>query len=545
MRALFGSLAALALPALVACNGQITDAIALGGPAGGGSARRTPTPENCEYCLGESPIPRLTRVEYERTLRAVFDDAFAEDLRFDFLPSDGRAGPFASNAFFDVDDDGVEGYRAVAEAAGDVAGARATELLGCASPASASCLESFLDRYGTALYRRPLRDEERAAYLALATGRSEADFVRLAITAMLQSPHFLYRIELGEPTGDPAVVKLTGYEIATRLSFFLWKSAPDEELMAAAAAGDLATAEGVEAQARRMLGDPRADYTIVRFHTDWLGITEIEHHTVNETRFPDFAAISDDMLAETEEFALHVFRDADASLSTLLTAPYSFASPELAAHYGLDAPATTGISRIELDGTERAGILTQASFLTVHAHDPTTAGVHRGKAIRERFLCQTLPNPPPIDTLIAPDPSLSTRQQLEQKTSPETCTSCHRLMNPLGFTFEHYDAIGAFRTMDGTHAIDASGAAHDSDIEGPIDGAIDLANRLAASEQVHQCVARQWLRAALGRPDLPLDEQSLDAAYARYDGSGRDLRELVVALTTTDAFRFRRIPPSE
>jgi hypothetical protein len=524
------------LASLAACTGAISDA--------NPERSRPPDPETCAICAGESRLPRLTRSEYERSIRDALGERAIAGFRADRLPPDGSVGPFASNAYFAVDDDGVEAYRTVAEAVGESAAPEMETLLGCGASPDEACVEAFVGRTGARLFRRPFGADELASYLALyRTGVAEgtaADGFRLLVTALLQSPSFLYRIEIGVPTVEPDARALTGFEIATRLSFFLWKTAPDQQLFDAAAAGELDNADGIAMHARRMLEDPRADVALVEFHDGWLGVGDVLSHSVDDARYPEFATLKADMLAETETFVLHVFRESDARLSTLLTAPYTFASPSLAAFYGVEG--LTEASRIDLDPAIRAGVLTHASFLASHTHDATTAGVHRGKIIREEFLCQTMPNPPPIDTVIAPNPMLSSREQLEEKTSPDTCRACHVLMNPIGFTFEHFDAIGRYRTMDGEHAIDATGDVQLSDIAGPIDGAVELSQRLAASESVHRCLAQQWLRFALGRPSQDLDRRSLDQAFAAYDASGRDLRELIVAITTTDAFRYRRVP---
>lgn len=527
-----------------ACSGLIADPRGDESGSPGSSGGPGTDGESCDTCVGASQTLRLTRVEYERTVRAALGDARVDGVRFDHLPSDGSNGPFSSNAFFSVDEDSVEAYRAVAEAVGQSAAADADALLACdGGTVTAACTEAFLRRLGTRFYRRPLEPAEVTAYATLfetasATGGA-ADGVRLSITAMLQSPFFLYRIERGLPTVRDGVNRLTDHEVATRLGYFLWKSAPDDALLAAAEAGELSTAEGVRAQARRMLDDPRADFAIMRFHTEWLGVAGVTTHSVDESRFPEFIALRDDMLAETEQFTLQVFRQSDASLATLLTAPYTIASPGLAELYGASA---SGGADVDLDPAQRAGVLTHASFLTAHVNDPTTAAVHRGRTIRESFLCQELPLPPPVDTIIAPDASLSTRQKLEAKTSPPSCAACHRLMNPLGFAFEHFDAIGRWRDMDGEHVIDATGEVEESDVTEPFDGAVELAGLLAESEQVHRCVARQWLRFALGRREAAADELSLEQAYEAYEASGRDLRELLVAITATPAFRHRALP---
>jgi hypothetical protein len=520
------------LPLVASCVGRIGDADQRpGGDSIPGDS----------LAVAPSKISRLTRIEYERTVTAIFGAELLTGVRFDNLPSDSKAGPFESNAPLDVDEDGVDGYRNVAEAIGERAGADAEALLGCEE--SSACVEGFVQDLGDKLYRRPLDAEAQAAYLklfeAIRNSGTLSDALRVTVTAMLQSPQFLYRLELGTETSEPDVRRLTGYELAARLSFFLWKTAPDAELIAAAGAGDLDEPEGIEREARRLLTDPRADYTIGRFHLAWLGVAELEEHALDTEAFPDFEALKADMLAETEQFVVDVFHH-DAKLETLLSAPYTFASPALAAFYGSAEPDADG--KLALDTDQRLGVLTHASFLTAHAKSPKTAAIHRGKAIREQLFCQGLPAPPPVDTIIEPDPSLTTREQIEQKTAPETCAACHTLINPLGFLFENYDAIGRWRTEDNGLPVDASGGISETDVDGDLVGAVELAQALASSETVTSCVSRQWLRFALGRDDGKLDTESIELASERAHQQSGDLRELIVGLTISDAFRHRRVP---
>jgi hypothetical protein len=530
-----------AVATLSGCSGFLESGAS--GPSGWTAGARAGSA--CETCVGGSLISRLTRFEYQRIVRAALGDAIADALRYDYLPADGHAGPFASNALLHVDDDGVEAYRSVAELAGAAASEEIARdpsgFLGCdASAPTAPCIAAFVDRIATVLFRRAPTDAERAPYVALfETARASgttADGARMVVTALLQSPLFLYRLEIGVPTGDPAIVRLTGVELAARLAAFAWRGAPDDALLAAAAAGDLDTDDGLAREARRMILDRRADVTIARFHTGWLGMDELDQEPGS---LPELEGLNDEMYRETGDFAVHVFREGDARLDTLLTAPYTIADDALIAIYGGTRAAT---GELELDPDQRAGVLTHAGFFAAHTPSPATAGIYRGRVVREAFLCQTLPNPPPIDTVIEPDPLLSPRQQLEQKTSPERCQACHVLMNPTGFLFEHYDRLGRYRTTAFEFPVDATGEVNASDIEGPLDGAVELAHALAASEEVDRCVARQWMRYALGRLDHADDAASLEAAYARYLEADRDLRELLVAIVLTDSFRHRRLP---
>ena len=526
--------ACLAAFVVLGCTGSVTTPDAIGDE-----------PTTCELCVGDSNLQRLTRLEYEGSVRGLLGDTIADDVRFDYLPPDGSSGPFKTNAFLLVDDDGVEAYRAVAEAAGNGVAANAEEVLGCAMPADATCIDAFIDRVGATLYRRALRAEERTAYRTLyddvSAAQTETDAVRLVVVAALQSPYFLYRVEVGEPSDDADVFRLTGAEIATRLSYFLWKAAPDRTLRAAAEAGELDTPEGIEMHARRMLEDSRAEASIVQFHLEWLGVEELETHAVAETHADTIDPLREPMHAEIEALVLEVFRS-DARLETLLTSRRATVTPDLARFYGVEPPSEDATVRIELPAGERSGVLTRAGLIATHTTEAATASIHRGRLVREQFLCQAFPPPPDVDGIIAPDPTLSTREQIDEKTSPSACAGCHRLMNPLGHAFGHYDVIGGHQSMDGEHVIDATGDVADSDIDETFDGAIELSSLLARSEDVHRCVARQWMRYAIGREDRTLDRLGMNDAFERYVAADYDLRELIVAITTTDAFRYRRLP---
>ena len=488
-----------------------------------------------------SGLARLTRLQYQRTVTEIFGEALVADVNFDLLPADGRIGRFESNADLDVNIDSVDAYRIVAEDVGEAAGPRAATLLGCDE--SPECVEAFISDYGRRIYRRSLAAAEVGVFVQFwNTARSEgdlADAMRLTVAALLQTPDFLYRLEKGEPGDDGDVRRLTGEEVASRLSFFLWQSGPDEALLDAAAAGDLDTRQGVLEQAERMLADRRADDTLVRFHTTWLGIDALETQLVDLERFPEYDALRDDMLDETRRFILHVFRDDDASLTTLFSADYSFASPELAAFYGNGVASVEGDGRIALDGRQRRGLLTHASYLTSHARSPERAAIYRGRSLLVDVFCQQLIPPDNVDTAIEFDTTRPAREQIENATAGPACAGCHQFINPLGFLFENYDGIGHWRTTEGEYPVEAAAEVVGTDIDGEYAKATELMARLGESPDVAECVARQWMRFALARPEGPEDEASITAAH---ENAGGDLRSMIGAITQTDAFRYRRIP---
>lgn len=505
------------------------------GPGGPGPG---PMFEKCPTCVGVSPLFRLTRAEYEGSIRQVFGEELVAAFDFDRLPGDGRVGPFDSNADLLVDDASVQAYRDVAERAADA-------LTADAACSDRACAVAFIARVGEGLFRQPLSSEETATFESLLDIDTDVGTgVRLAVTALLQSPRFLYRVELGTSEIVPGTVELSGREIATRLAFLFTRESPDAQLLAAADEGRLDTSEGIRAEAERLFAHPNADRMIVDFHHGWLGLDSLQQRTPDPVAHPEFATLLDDVLAETHAFVLANMRG-EARYADLFLADYTYASDELAAYYGAEPGTLTDASdlpRVQLNPAQRSGLLTHAGVIAAHTVEDSTAGVHRGKFLRENFLCLSLPAPPPVDAIVAPDPTLSTRQRFEAKTSVEGCTNCHVLLNPTGFLLEHYDLTGTYREMDGEFVIDASGALPGSDVDGPLDGAIELSQALATSEMAQRCMVRQWFRYTMGRTDDYQDATSIEEAFEAFEGSEFNLRELVIALTTTPSYRLRQAP---
>lgn len=518
---------------LAACQGDIGD----GGSDPGTTVIEGVEAEECDTCVGPSTLTRLTRAEYKGTVYRVFGVDLRDAFELDRLPGDGREGPFASNASLLVDDAAVQAYRDVAERA---AGAIAAD----AACADRACAEAFLARVGEGLFRQPLSADETGVYLSLMDGVDVPTGVRLMTTALLQAPRFLYRVENGVAEAEPGVVELSGREIATRLSYFFTSASPDEELLAAADRGDLDTPEGIRAEASRLLADSSADAMIVAFYHGWLGLDSLQQRTPDPVEHAEFAALQSDILEETHAFVLATMRGS-ARFEELFTATHTYGSDELAAYYGSDA-GTLGdespLPRIELNPAERSGLLTQAAVISAHTVEDSTAGVHRGRFIRENMLCLTLPPPPPVDAVITPDETLSTRQRFEKKTESDGCNLCHALLNPTGFLLEHYDLAGEYREMDGPFAIDATGGLPGSDVTEPLDGAIELGAALSTSDDARRCMVRQWFRFAMARSDATEDASSVQQVFNAFAESGYNLNELILEMTASPAFRLRRAP---
>lgn len=511
-----------------------------------GSDPNDPASKSCDTLdVGITPLRRLTRTEYNNTVADLLGDTTKP--ADDFAPDEELLG-FAAG--LSVSPLLAEQYMNAAEALSVQATADLPALLGCdpATKSEDTCANGFIDAFGKGAYRRPLATDERDALRALyMDGKSKYDYrtgIELVMQAVLQSPDFLYRVELGKQTSTPQVVQLTGYEIASRLSYLLWNTTPTPELLAAAAAGELDTPAGIEKHARAMVADPRAHETVRSFHHQWLDLDQLDIKGKDPMVYPEYDdALKASMIEETERYVQDVVFEQDGTVETLLTSRATFIDDKLADLYGMTKPAAAWDSAA-LDGKQRAGLLTQASVLSVYAKSNQSSPVHRGKFVRERLLCQQL-SPPPAGLIIVPpdpDPNASTRERFAEHSKNATCAGCHHLMDPIGFGFEHYDGIGRYRDMDGKFKVDSSGEIKDSrDADGTFDGVIELENKLAQSQEVRECMASEWFVYAFGRSiNNDLDTCSREKLFSAFAASGYKIQDLLVALATSDAFRYRR-----
>jgi hypothetical protein len=336
-------------------------------------------------------------------------------------------------------------------------------------------------------------------------------------------------------------VPLTQYEIASRLSYAFWGSMPDDALFAAADANQLKTNDQIVQQARRLWASPRSKPVMEQFYVEWLDLDLLPSTDKDPKAYPDFGTLKDAMGRETLAFVNYVLRDGDGRLSTLLTAPVTFANAALAKLYGVTGVTGTDLTRVDLDPNRRAGILTQLSLLSVTAHTDLNAPIYRGKMIREKFLCQTLPTPPAdVPPLPPRDPSSTIRQQLAQHRSAAICNACHTLMDPIGFGFDSYDGMGGWRTMVGQFPVDNGGELTETrDIDGTFHGAPELARKLAGSDEARECMTAMSFRYMFGRATSTEDACSMGVANKLFASANYDLRELLIALVQTDAFQYR------
>jgi hypothetical protein len=481
--------------------------------------------EDGSIAVGQTPLRRLTRREYDATVRDLLGDTSSPAQAF---VADEKRNGYESNVSA-VDSLQVDQYRLAARDLASTAAATFDTLVPC-DRSDTACAESFIVNFGKRAYRRPLDDEERTGYVEMyeevRDDASADEALQLVVQTMLMSPHFLYHVEVGEADST----QLTEYEVASRLSYFIWGTMPDDDLFAAADAGDLGDRDGIEAAARRMLEDERAEDMLASFSSQWLLLGEVGDVVRDTTVFPDWdPALFAAMREETQTFIEEVVLRGDGKLDTLLTANYSYVAPDLAAHYGV-TPGDDELGRTELP-QERAGLLTQGALLVSHAYPTEASWVHRGKLVRERFLCGELPPPPPdVDFDNVNDPNRLERAE---------CKGCHLLMDPIGTGFDRYDATGRYRTEDAEgEAIPAGGEVYANEI-GEFDSVTELATSLAQSDEVRECVAEQLGTFALGRQLDEEDECSRDAILTAFRDSEFNVRDLMVAIVVSDAFRHR------
>jgi hypothetical protein len=510
-----------------------------------GDAEATPPPD--EPSAGF--IRRLTHIEYDSTV--------SDLLGVDGQPSSEFASDVALQGFTNnsagqnVTPTLAEQYIEAAEDLSRAASSNLIQLLGCepATLGEEACVEQFITDFGKRAWRRPLSPEEQNRALELfRTVRADYEMdvaVQLVVQYFLMSPQFLYLVEeLPEGAAPGSVVPLDSWKVASRLSYFLLGSLPDEALLAAAESGALDTPEAVADEARRLLEQPRARERIGLFFTEWLRLRHIDKLQKDPEMFPEFDLSLGSLLREQIElFAQAVIIDDGGSAADLFTAPFTFVNEQLGTLYDVSGPPGSRLSRVDLDPTQRAGLLTHAALLATLAHQDQTDPVVRGKFVRESILCDIVP-PPPVDLVATPPviaPGTTTRERFSQHQSDPACGGCHVLMDPIGLGFEHYDPIGQWRETEGGLEIDATGEIIGTDVAGTFDGATELSQKLADSEQAMDCMTKTWFRFAMGRSEQEADEGALAVVGERFKAAGFKMSELLVALTETRAFRFQRV----
>ena len=535
------------------------------GPIGGGGAG-TPNPHGPATAspngkapsgatAGSSDLRRLSRQELTNTLNDLFPTlpaGFAAGLD---LPDD-NAIPLAFALPGTVSDLEVKRFMDLSEKTiAALGGKLPAGTITCTATDDTACARTFITGFGKRAYRRPLDptevDDLMALYARLRTdpdmmyGRDDA--LTLVVEGILQSPGFLYRWERGlaAPQVDGGLIKFDNYEMASRLSYLLWKSMPDATLMAAADGKRLSTPEQIAAQARRLLDDPRADQMLADFVTQWLELGPLSTSLKDTSAYPTFKPeLLNSMRTETVALSHDVLRSGTPTLTNLLTANYTIVDKPLATYYGVTADAD---AHADLSGTGRAGLLTEGSLLSVKGNSYRTSPVRRGKFVLNRMLCATIPPPPPfaVPELPAPDPTKTVRQQMAEHRNNAACESCHGVMDPIGYAFEHFDGAGKYRQMENGLPIDSSGTITMDGATVAFKDVSELARALATSPDVRDCFTKQWVRYALDRFEQDADAAAVQHLRAFYQQSGFNTRDLIVEITRTLPFSHRSIAQGE
>ncbi|MBN1209689.1 MAG: DUF1592 domain-containing protein [Myxococcaceae bacterium] len=411
-----------------------------------------------------------------------------------------------------------------------------------------ACLREFLSRFGRRAWRRPLSDAELATWVTVGKQAATAydDFykgVEFAIAGLLQSPHFLYQVEVGElDLMRPGRRKLTGHELATRLSFFLAGTTPSEELLAAAERGELNTRDGLRAHAQQLVARPEARDALAHFFDEFLRLRELPTLAKNATLFPSFTpTLASGMREETQRFLADLVWDQNGDFRDAFDADYTFVNQELASFYGLAGAPRTGFARLPLPPESgRGGLLSQASLLSLLSYQSTTSPTQRGKFVRERLLCQPIAAPPNnvIPSFPEPQPGeapKTMREKLVEHQTNPSCSGCHLMMDPIGLGLENYDPVGRFRVTDNGATIDPVSS---FDQLGTFQTPRQLGQLLRQHERTIPCLVRNLFRAATGHVEVEGETAPLLAMESAFTASGYRMRELLVEIASSDAFRF-------
>jgi hypothetical protein len=491
---------------------------------------------------------RLNRAEYNNTVR----DLLGTELRpADAFPADDLGSGFPTvGSALSLSPQYVLRYEAAAHQliedlfADD---ARRDGVVTCDIEAEGDeCVRRILSDFARRAWRRPVSEAEVSSLMhplevAAAQGATRTAGLRHALAAVLISPHFVFKVELSEG-------RLDRYELATRLSYALWATMPDEELFAAAESGALETDEGLLAQVDRMLEHPRADALLENFAARWLGYSTLENHDADDVLFPTFTAeLAHSMKREANLFIRDLL-DAEAPTPELLLAQFTYVDDLLSDHYGLgsrpEGVAAGEFWRVDTSSAaERRGLLTLGALLTATSFAARTSPVKRGDFVFSHMLCGKIPPPPPeVEGLPdGEDPGATTlRERMERHSKDPACSGCHSIMDPLGFGLENYDAVGRYRTHEGAHEVDASGV-----LPGDVafEGAFELAEILAEDPRFPRCVTKHFMTYALGRIlKGKQDEQWVEYLTAGAQEQNGSLKDMIRIVVLSEPFRSRVAP---
>ena len=479
---------------------------------------------------------RLFLPEGEHTFRAAFlDDDFIKTITSTADAYNRKKNKYIDSVVF------VGPYAPKTESASR------KKIFICDPNTGPACVENIVANLARHAYRRPVTKAETASLvkfvgIAKANGQSTEQGIQLALEAMLVSPNFLFRIEHDpNPTDAAGAHPVSQIELASRLSYFLWSSMPDDELLALAEAGKLRAPGAIDAQVKRMLADDRSSAIADNFAGQWLELRNLDVVKPDPQKFPDWSPeLRDAMKQESRLFFDHILRE-NRPLSEFLDARYTFLNERLAKHYGIEGVTGPEFRRVELSTDQRGGILSQAGVLTVSSYPTRTSVVLRGQYILNNILASPMPPPPPDTPRLDENDvgkSASLRQQMEKHRADTMCASCHNKMDPLGFGLENYDGIGKWRAMDGKFPVDASGVMpNGKTFSTPAEMRAVLQSQLP---EFSRCMVQKMLTYSLGRGLGPYDRRTVDEIDRKLAASGYGFQSLIYEIVRSLPFQSRR-----
>jgi hypothetical protein len=496
--------------------------------------------------LVSQPVFRLTSAQYTNSAR----DLLGIPVNVALDPDDSSSGGYWIGG--PASDTSVRAYHnaAIAIATSAVSAANLAKVVPCSATPTAACASTFIDSLAPKAFRRPLEASQRTALNTVFTTINGkygfAAGIQAVIEAILQSPSFLYHLELEEQAMPAGKVAVTGYSMADRLSYLLWATTPDDALLTKAGAGMLSTPAQVLAEANRMIADPRAKVGVRYFYEQWMHLPDLP-----TSKTAPFATIYTPALANSIKTSFDMQMDdalwADkGAVTTLLTSRSTYADANLAPILGVAGVTGTTMQKVTVPNTQRAGILTHPALMSIFATENESHPIKRGVFMWDKVLCRPLPDPPAnVPPFVAPGPGVSLRQQFETLTADKTaCQPCHSRINPVGFLFEAYDTVGRFRTTDDNNqpvntqvTIVGSGSPA---IDMPTANAAEFADRLGANDaSVASCMVNQLYRFMAKRSTTGIDNAELDKLNTAFTSSGQSFKQLLVAITQSEVFLNR------
>ena len=536
------------LPKMAASSGNSD-----GGSGNGGGSGSTTTAAPVtqlpplDACKSNPKLPgprvlrRLTQAQLNATLQDLFRDPTVPQATF-FADSPVLGFTADANALV-VQDLTAQQLMDFGDQVATWVDTHPTSVAACTTT-DTTCVQSIVGSFGKRAFRSPLSAAQLQSYTTLFQAQGDfADGLHTLVQAMLQSPYFLYRQELGTKNATTGQFDLTPYEIASGLSYLLIGSMPDDALMAAADAGQLATQAQLDAQAARLLQDPRGQTAVADFMTGWLGIDRVLTIVKDSSVYGALTdSLRSSMYNETRALVVDSFTSG-GTFAGALTANYTFLDSSLAQYYGVNGGGATATKTTLPAGTRDAGLLAHGSILSGYADANISSPVLRGKMVRMRLLCQALPPPPGnLATALAPASGVqTTRQHFEAHDTMQPCAGCHIYLDPVGFGFEGYDGIGRHRTTDNGLPVDTSGTL--KSMSGGSDlsfaGLSDLSSYLASDPDVETCMTRYWTYYAFGQTSWPQNGCTEDAIAGEAAGKGNTLQSVLMAIVHAPHFISR------